>query len=211
MTNDKNNDNDNNNDNDHNKSDEVLILDSEKELVLDHNYDGIQELDHPLPSWWTATFVGTVIFGLFYVIFYLWAGGPTLKQEFDRDMIAINQAKAKLAAQIDSYDAEVFHSLNNVKGIKQGLEVFTENCMACHEEGGRGDIGPNLTDNYWLLSKGTPESIYPIINKGNEDNGMPAWGEIIPKKEMYAVLAYIMSIKGSNPKGAKEPQGTEYP
>ena len=200
-----------NSQNNNEETPKIVILDSEKDLVLDHNYDGIQELNHPLPSWWTATFIGTVVFGIFYSVFYFWAGGLTLQQEFTRDMKLINEAKAKLAADVDQFDVKAFKQFTTESGLKKGLEVFNENCLTCHEEGGKGDIGPNLTDNYWLLAKGTPESIYPVVNKGNEDNGMPAWGEVITKDEMYAVVAYVMSLKGTNVEGGKEPQGKEIP
>jgi len=187
---------------------ENIILDDEKALVLDHDYDGIQELDHPLPSWWIATFVGTVIFGILYAIYYLWAGGPTLTQEYASDMKKINEAKAALAKQVDVFDKTAYMEWTKPDGLTKGKEVYDENCMTCHEENGKGDIGPNLTDEYWLLAKGTPESIYAIVNKGNEDNGMPAWGEVITKDEMYAATAYVMSLKGfKHEGGAKEPQG----
>lgn len=195
-----------------NKTEEKsVILDNEKELVLDHNYDGIQELDHPLPSWWTATFIGTVVFGVFYTIFYMWAGGLSLEQEFVRDMKMIEEAKAKLAKDVDNFDIDAYQGFTAADGVKKGLAVYQENCMECHKEGGAGDIGPNLTDDYWLLAKGTPETIYSIVNKGNEDNGMPAWGEIITKDEMYAVTAYLMTLKGTNIAGGKEPQGEKVP
>ncbi|TNF28424.1 MAG: c-type cytochrome [Deltaproteobacteria bacterium] len=192
---------------------ENLILDDEKALVLDHDYDGIQELDHPLPSWWIATFVGTVVFGVLYAIYYLWAGGPTLSEEYKTDMKKISEAKAALAKQVDVFDAEIYaKTWNTAEGIAKGKEVYTENCMTCHEENGKGDIGPNLTDEYWLLAKGTPESIYAIVNKGNEDNGMPAWGEVISKDDMYAATAYVMSLYGfKHEGGAKEPQGEKIP
>lgn len=187
---------------------ENIILDDEKALVLDHDYDGIQELDHPLPSWWIATFVGTVVFGILYAIYYLWAGGPTLAEEYAGDMKKINEAKAELAKQVDVFDKTAYMEWTKPEGLAKGKAVYEENCLTCHEENGKGDIGPNLTDEYWLLAKGTPESIYAIVNKGNEDNGMPAWGEVITKDEMYAATAYVMSLKGFKHKGgAKEPQG----
>ncbi|MCO4793394.1 MAG: c-type cytochrome [Bacteriovoracaceae bacterium] len=194
-----------------NKS-ENIILDDEKALVLDHDYDGIQELDHPLPSWWIATFVGTVVFGVLYGMYYLWAGGLTLEEEYAQDMLKINKAKAELASKVDVFDQKAYSTWTTKVGLAKGAEVFEENCMTCHEENGKGDIGPNLTDEYWLLSDGTAESVYSIVNKGNEDNGMPAWGEVISKDEMYAATAYVMSIQGFEHKsGAKEPQGKKIP
>jgi cytochrome c oxidase cbb3-type subunit 3 len=89
-----------------------------------------------------------------------------------------------------------------------GLAIYEENCLSCHEEGGKGDIGPNLTDSHWLNVKDTsPETVYKFVVVGNEDNGMPAWGDVLSKDELYQVIAYVLSVKDTNIPGGNEPQG----
>lgn len=187
-----------------------ILNEKEANLLLDHNYDGIQEFDYPLPSWWTWTFVLGIVFAIFYIYYLQVANGPTIKDGFNKDMIAINKIRAEQALLTGNFDLGKYQTWKAGADFKkQGLEVFEENCLSCHEEKGKGDIGPNLTDKYWIhLKTITPATVYGMINRGMEDNGMPAWGETISKEEMYAATSYVMSIINTNVEG-KEPQGEE--
>ncbi len=191
---------------DNNKDKNHELSEQEKSVLLDHDYDGIQEFDYPLPTWWTASFLLTAVFGIPYIIFYIFLGGPTLKDELNEQMVVINEAKALQAQAAAVFTIEEYEAHKNNDGVNKGSVVFVENCQACHEAGGKGDIGPNLTDAYWLRAKGTPDSIYDIVTKGSEENGMPPWGEVLSKEQILDVTAYVMSLKNTNVPG-KEPQG----
>ena len=187
----------------------VILNDEEKELLLDHNYDGIEEFDFPLPSWWVATFYGGVIFAALYIFYYEGLGGPSLKDEYNKEWAKVSKIRAEEAAKLGNFNYEeykAFIAKNEDKSL--GETVFVDNCVACHKEKGIGDIGPNLTDAYWLNIKGKidPTTLYPIVLNGMEDNGMPAWGDVLEKEEIYAVVDYLMQIKDTNLPG-KEPQG----
>ncbi len=192
------------------KSKESLhVLEDEKHLVLDHDYDGIRELNHPLPSWWLGMWIISIVFSIPYFMYYHIAGGDGLKATYVKDMEKLEAIKAEQAKILGVFDVNDYNTwMSNNDGVKLGAAVYTENCLSCHAEGGGGDIGPNLTDNRWINATGrTPEALYPVINKGVEENGMPAWGEVLSKEDMYAAMAYVISLKGTTPPKAKEPQG----
>lgn len=190
------------------KADNIILDDKERNLLLDHNYDGIEEFDYPLPAWWVWTFIGGAVFAVLYIYFYNFAGAPSLKDEFKQEMAkieAIREEQRKLTGNFDLADFQSWQKGEN--RMQLASAVYEENCLSCHEEGGKGDIGPNLTDEYWLnVKEVTPGALYAFIRKGNEDNGMPAWADMLSKEELYAAVQYVLSVKGKNIPG-KEPQG----
>lgn len=190
-----------------NEDNSLQVEPDEKHLLLDHNYDGIQELNHPLPSWWNVIFYTAIIFSICYFIYYQIMGGPTLREEFNKDYSKVLEAQEEFKRIHSAYRPELYAGFANEAGIKKGAEIFENNCMPCHAENARGDIGPNLTDEYWLVAKSTPETIYSIVFNGSEANGMPPWGEVLTAEEIYFAVAYVSSLKNSHQKGGKAPQG----
>ena len=185
------------------------VLEDEKHILLDHNYDGIQELNHPLPSWWTFLFYAGIVFAASYFVYFQFMGGKSLREEFKKEyaIIVANQEEfKKLEGQ---FNPEIFAKFNTPEGIKKGLEVYTNNCVACHLDNGRGDIGPNLTDEYWLWAKGTPETIYPVVFNGVVENGMPNWSEVLSRDEIYQVVAYVQTLHLTHQPQGKAPQGNK--
>lgn len=183
------------------------VKEDEKHLLLDHAYDDIQELNHPLPSWWSATFYGGIIFAIAYFTYYQLMGGPTLRDEFKKDYAVIVNLQQEFKKKEGDFNPEIFSKWDNAEGRKKGEEVFTTNCVACHLEKGKGDIGPNLTDEYWLWAKGTPATIYPVVFNGVPDNGMPTWSETLSSEEIYQVVAYVQTLHHTHQPGGKAPQG----
>jgi len=196
--------------NDQNQNQNSNEVKKKDPLLLDHNYDGIQELDYPLPSWWVATFALCIMFAIPYFIYYQFMGGASLKDEFNVDMKKMEEIKAANAPKRGIFNAENFQAIiASPTEIKKGEEVFINNCVPCHKDKAQGDIGPNLTDNYWIHDKGEPESLLKIISMGVVDNGMPEWQEILSEEEIYHVAAYVKSLKGTKLPGAKAPQGNK--
>ncbi len=189
-------------------ADNVILNEEERNLLLDHDYDGIEEFDYPLPSWWVWTFIGGVVFAIGYIYFYNFAGAPTLRDEFDQKLAkveAIREEQRKLTGDFQLAEFQAWQKGENAD--QMAAEVYEENCLSCHEVGGKGDIGPNLTDAYWLnIKEVTPVKIFSFIRVGNEDNGMPAWADMLSKEELFAAVHYVLSVKGKNTPG-KEPQG----
>ncbi|NOT79790.1 MAG: c-type cytochrome [Bacteriovoracaceae bacterium] len=183
------------------------VEEHEKHLLLDHNYDGLQELNHPLPFWWQFTFYGGIIFGAIYLAYYTIGGGPSLRQEFNKDYAFIAAKVEDFKKRESQFDPAVFATYNTPEGIDKGRTVFEVNCIACHLEKGTGDIGPNLTDNFWINSKGSPETNYPVIFNGVVEKGMPIWSEVLSKEEIYQVVAYVQTLHNTFAPNGKAPQG----
>jgi cytochrome c oxidase cbb3-type subunit III len=189
---------------------------NEKSVPLkDHSYDGIRELDNPLPAWWLATFFITIIFGFIYWIHYdIGGAGPTSEQELRADLEEMVRAKARTssvagdgagaagagAAKINPADPAL---------IGSGQKVFESRCTACHGPGGAGQIGPNLTDRFWLHGNGRFEDLIGIVKAGVPEKGMPPWETLLRSDDINAVAAYIVSLRDSRPTGGKAPEGRE--
>lgn len=187
------------------------MKDNEKDLLLDHDYDGIQELDHPLPMWWLFTFYGAIVFAIGYYVFYTFMDGPTLKEEYKKEMAVHVKKQQAYREKISDFDDDKFSNyIRNEELVAYGQEIFEMNCVSCHKAEGLGDIGPNLADNYWLYAEGTPDTVFEFILQGNPEGGMPSWVDKLEEDDLYALTSYIMSLQGTN-KSGKEPQGEQYP
>lgn len=188
------------------EQDKLLVHEDEKHLLLDHSYDNIQELNHPLPNWWNTIFIVSTVYAIGYFAYYQYMGGPSLKEEFKKDFSEVAAVRDHFKKQNEIFNPDHYQAIVADDGLNKGKAVYELNCMPCHMERGAGDVGPNLTDDHWIVAKGTPETVYQVVFSGSEENGMPAWGQLIAKDEVYQAVAYVMSLKNTFVKG-KEPQG----
>lgn len=179
------------------------------DLIEGHDYDGIQELDHPLPRWWLNLFYGTIIFSIIYVGYYEFYDTTPVSKKLEATMLKIETEKAKFDQESLKATAEinVDDILKDPKALALGAESYQQVCAACHAAKGEGLVGPNLTDKYWIHSKGDFQGILSAILKGFPDKGMPPWEAIVPKERHAPLAAYVMSLQGSNPSNPKAPQG----
>ncbi len=179
---------------------------SENEL-LDHNYDGIQEFDNPLPNWWLATFYGAILFSVCYVAYYHFGPGPSLDDELAFDLAQVRALKEvnKSIAPITEEDLKAVFI--DVEKKELGRKVFTEKCAACHGVQGEGQIGPNLTDAYWLHGNGSLLALLKTISEGVPEKGMPPWSTMLKPAEITAVTAFTKSLQGTYPANPKAQQG----
>lgn len=182
-------------------------LEKEKELILPHSYDGIQELDNPTPPWFMWLFYTTILFGGIYVLYYHVSDyGNLQNSEYQAEIKAASSEKEDYLKQFaDSINEDNVEALTDAASIEEGKKYFS-NCVACHGNEGQGGIGPNLTDEYWLHG-GDIKSIFKTITEGIPEKGMISWKSSMDPLQIQKVSSYIISIKGSNPPGAKEPQG----
>lgn len=184
--------------------DEIL----DEKLIEGHEYDGIKELDNPLPRWWLWLFFFSIIFAIFYYFHYEIGGGLSSDESLNQDLAEISERKsnvAKLAPQSNSLGVEEI--LKNPDQLAEGKKVFIQFCAACHGNQGQGIIGPNLTDAYWIHSKGEFESIITAIKGGFPVKGMPPWEALIPADQIPKIAAFVVSLKGTSPPDPKAPQG----
>ena len=174
----------------------------DKDLLLDHEYDGIQELDNNLPMWWLWTFFGAIIFAFIYWLHYSFTqDGPNLDEELASGLAKIEQQRK--AGEVQATNKK---EMSEDEWLKLGGSLFKSNCASCHREDGGGTIGPNLTDSYWIHGSDT-ENLTNIVKKGILDKGMPPWENILRPQQVQAVVKYVESMKNTNVKNGKEPQG----
>lgn len=177
---------------------------SDDDRLLDHSYDGIQEYDNPLPRWWVWIFYATIIF---VPVYYLAPGeigaGKGMVARYEAE-VAAYEASRPAAAAWD--EAAFLAKATDPALLASGQAVFTTNCAACHRADGGGLIGPNLTDAAWIHG-GTPTAIHTVIAQGVLAKGMPAWERLLKPEQVDAVVAYVMSLTGTNPKDGKAPEG----
>ena len=181
---------------------------SEDQLLLEHDYDGIKELDNNLPPWWVYLFYASIIFGVVYMVRYEVLGADNQEMELQKE---IAQAKIDVAEYMktapDMMDEKTVTLLTDPADLAVGKELYTTNCAACHRADGGGQIGPNLTDEEWILGGGVKNIFHTLVNGGRDGKGMIAWKGTLKPKEMQKVASYIVSLKGSNPADAKAPEG----
>jgi cytochrome c oxidase cbb3-type subunit III len=180
---------------------------SDTDKVFDHEYDGIREYDNPLPGWWLLLFWATILFSAWYLLYYQLGHGETVEQEYGREMLALYDVQMKQLLKLGPInDAMIagFSAKPDMMASAKGL--FAQRCAVCHGQYGQGNIGPNLTDDYWLYG-GTPTQVYHTITEGVPAKGMIAWKAQLPAGQILALAAYVGTLHGSNPPNPKAPQG----
>lgn len=185
----------------------AIPLEKEADMLLDHDYDGIKELDNALPPWWKYGFVFTIfIAGLYLLKYEVWHNGPNPTEEYTAEMSnAKSQVDAYLASMKNNVD-EKSVTMSDAAGVAAGQVTFAKTCTPCHGAKGEGGVGPNLTDDYWLHG-GSVADLFKTIKYGYPDKGMQSWQSTFSPIQMQELASYIRSIKGTNPSNAKAPQG----
>ncbi len=183
-------------------------VDDEGQLLLDHDYDGIKELDNNLPPWWVYLFYACIIFAVVYLVRFEIMGGDNQEMELKKEIAQaqIDIAEYKKTAP-DLMDENTVTLLTDAADLAAGKAIFTTNCVACHRADAGGQIGPNLTDDQWILGGGIKNVFHTLVNGGRDGKGMISWKGTLKPKEMQEVASYVLSLKGSNPKDPKAPEG----
>ncbi|WP_316829650.1 cbb3-type cytochrome c oxidase N-terminal domain-containing protein [Pedobacter aquatilis] len=183
----------------------------EKDLEIEHAYDGIKELNNPVPAWFNVLFYGTMIFAAGYLFYYHIGGyGDLQDKEYEHEMIKAQEEKtAYLEKSANTIDENTVKADHTPAVLEEGKGVFSSNCVVCHGDKGQGLIGPNLTDDFWLHGGGI-NNVFKTIKYGVPEKGMISWEKNLTPKQISAVANYILSLHGSNPAGAKAPQGEKY-
>ncbi|KAA3634364.1 MAG: cytochrome C oxidase subunit III [Bacteroidetes bacterium] len=187
----------------------AVPLAKEKDILLDHDYDGIEELDNPLPPWWVALFWITIIFAVVYWGYYhTFEKGPGQEEMYATEMERAEAAVANyLNEQGEVVDENTVVFLSDESSLARGKEIFDSKCVACHEaDGGGNNIGPNLTDDYWIHG-GSMKDIFTTVKYGVVEKGMLAWETQLGPSDMAKVSSYIKSLVGTTPANPKDPQG----
>jgi cytochrome c oxidase cbb3-type subunit 3 len=183
------------------------------QVIQGHKYDGIKEYDNPMPGWWVWLFYVCIVFAVVYFV------GITFFDFVDTYEDDLAQSQAELELIREAYaeanpsftpDAASLAALaDDPAAVEAGAATYAAVCAACHGAEAQGVIGPNLTDDYWLHG-GSNMAIFEILKTGVTAKGMPAWESNLSAEERAQLVAFIRSVQGTEPAGAKEPQGELY-
>jgi cytochrome c oxidase cbb3-type subunit 3 len=182
-------------------------MEAEGEIILDHNYDGILELDNNLPPWWVYLFYASVVFAVVYLVRFHIYNDYTQDEEYAQEVataqLEIEEYKKTAKGLVDANTVEL---LTDASDLNAGKTIFESNCVACHMPDGGGGIGPNLTDQNWILGGGIKNVFHTISEGGRDGKGMIAWKQSLKPVEIAQVASYVLSFQGTtaaNPKAAE--------
>lgn len=183
-------------------------MEEEHDIILDHNYDGIRELDNNLPPWWKYSFYASIVFAVIYMVKYEVFDADNQYDELETEyaQAALDIAEYKRTAK-DLVDVNTVELLTDAADLKAGQAIFEANCVACHMADGGGGIGPNLTDRHWILGGGIKHVFKTVAEGGRNGKGMIAWKQSLKPAEMAQVSSYVLSFQGTTPANPKDPEG----
>lgn len=182
-------------------------LEEEEALILDHDYDGIKELDNHLPPWWKGLFYLTVVYGVIYIfVFHVFKSAPLQAEMYEMEMAAAEKMKQSLPQPEVAFDENTVTFTDDSGDLIAGKRVFENQCGTCHKTDGGGLAGPNLTDQYWKNGGGI-QNIYKTVKNGVPNTAMIPWESILTPIKIRQVASYIMTMEGTNPPDAKAAEG----
>jgi len=185
----------------------AVPVEREADVMLDHDYDGIKELDNALPPWWKYGFYFTIVVAFIYLLnFHVMGLGKNPTEEYNAEMESARIQKERYEASNKDKIDESKVPMADAAGIKAGQAMFEANCAACHLKDGGGNVGPNLTDDYWL-HKGSLNDIFHTIKVGYPDKGMQSWSGKFSPKEISFLASFVKSLHGTKPATPKAQQG----
>jgi len=182
----------------------AVPIERESEILFDHEYDGIRELDNQLPPWWVYMFYATIVFAVFYMWYYhINQDGKVQENEYKQELVDAEILMKQMSEKVNENTATL---LTDASRVSKGAEIYTQNCKACHGAKGEGTVGPNLTDDYWLHG-GDIKQIFKTIKYGVPQKGMISWQAQLSPSQIQEVASYITTLRGTNPPNPKDPQG----
>ncbi|MGZ4043609.1 MAG: cbb3-type cytochrome c oxidase N-terminal domain-containing protein [Bacteroidia bacterium] len=185
-------------------------IEKEEEILMDHDYDGIRELDNDLPPWWRYGFYLTILVAVVYLIHYhVTLTGDLQLAEYDKEVakgkMEVDEFMKKSAANVDETTVKMLAGAD----IESGKSLFVSTCATCHGKLGEGGVGPNLTDGYWLHG-GSLADVFKTVKYGWPDKGMKSWKEDLSPIQIAQISSFIKTLNGTNPPNAKAQQGDLY-
>lgn len=186
----------------------MKILDDEKDKLLNHEYDGIRELDNHMPVWWLWLFYFTIGWGFLYLVYYQFTDvGPDQHEQYEMEMAAAAEKYGSPESNESDMASISWEFQEDEASLTRGKEIYmsTNNlCFTCHGNAGEGLVGPNLTDEFWINGCSADELAMNIAT-GFMDKGMMPYGSNAPisDDDMTDLISYIASLQGTNPPNPK--------
>jgi len=185
-------------------------IEKENDILLDHDFDGIKELDNDLPPWWKYLFYITIVFAVVYFTdYHIFSSNKSAADEYKEEVRIAELQKAELIKTGAFISETSVVLLKDVDALAKGREIFSANCATCHGAKGEGLVGPNLTDDYWIHGGGI-KNVFKTVKYGVPSKGMLTWQTQLSPKQIQYVASFVISLYGTNPPNAKPPQGNLY-
>ncbi len=185
-------------------------IEKEADILLEHEYDGIRELDNRIPPWFNGLFYFTILFGIYYLLnYHVFHTGKLQYEEYEEEMKLAAMQKAELIESGAMINEETVTMLTDAASLSAGKEIFKKNCVACHLDDGGGLVGPNLTDEYWIHGGGI-KNVFKTIKYGVPAKGMIRWETQLSPRQIQEVASYVLSLQGTTPANPKAPEGEKW-
>lgn len=185
-------------------------IENEKDILLDHDYDGIKELDSKIPPWFSFLLYGTIVFAVIYMIrFHVIGSGNVQEEEYLEEMKQAQVERQILIKTGAFLNEETVTVTSDAGALSNGKDIFIKNCAACHANDGGGLVGPNLTDEYWINGGGI-KNVFKVIKYGVPAKGMISWQTQLSPTQMQEVGSYILSLQGTQPANPKPIEGEKW-
>ena len=182
-----------------------------QEKLTDHSYDGIQEYDNPLPGWWRFLFWVSILFApAYWVYFHLGTEGRSIHDQYDNHMAKIFELRFSEIGDLEGNKETILEYMNKPKWRTVGSVIFKTHCVNCHGADGGGQVGPNLTDEYWKNVKSV-EDLAKVIENGAANGSMPAWKNRLSHQNQIVLAAAYVAWLRSNPVDGKPQEGSKLP
>ncbi len=185
-------------------------IEKEADILLEHDFDGIRELDNDLPPWWKYLFYVSIVFGVIYILnYHILAPNKLMADEYNEEVKIAEAQKAEMIKTGAFINEASVTLLKDAVEIEKGKAIFTSNCATCHGSKGEGLVGPNLTDDYWIHGGGI-KNVFTTVKYGVPAKGMLSWQTQLSPKQIQEVASFVLSLKGTNPPNPKPQEGTLY-
>jgi len=185
-------------------------LEDEQSILLDHDFDGIKELNNKIPPWYNIIFIGSMIFAIIYGFRYHWSfDGDYQEYEYQQELAEAAALKKEMNKGKKVIDENTAKLLTDDASLSSGKDVFIKNCAACHAKDGGGLVGPNFTDKYWIHGNKVTD-LFKVIKNGVAAKGMPNWQKQLTPKQIEEVASYILTLQGTTPANPKAAEGDLY-
>ncbi|HLG33059.1 MAG TPA: cbb3-type cytochrome c oxidase N-terminal domain-containing protein [Ignavibacteriaceae bacterium] len=182
-------------------------IEKESEIMFEHAYDGIRELDNKVPPWFSWLFYITIIFAVYYMLdYHVFETGKLMYDEYNEEMSLASFEMEKLKKSGALLNEDNVTELTEAAALESGKTIFNNNCIACHAADGGGLVGPNLTDDYWIHGGGI-KNIFKVIKYGVPEKGMISWQTQLNASQIQQVASFILSLHGTKPAAPKNPEG----
>jgi cytochrome c oxidase cbb3-type subunit III len=181
-----------------------------RDELLDHEFDGIKEYDNPPPNWIMYIFWSSLVFAVgYWAFFHVFHLGSLPVKKWDQAQAAAAEAQVARMASQPLTDQTLLLMSQVPARVEEGRQIFQQFCVACHQADGSGNVGPNLTDAYWLHG-GKPLQILNTVTNGVPEKGMVAWRDQLGPARIQKVVSFVLTLRGRNLPG-KTPQGVLEP